>query len=216
MTVLKATTAWPQNATISTKTAPQDGRFTIVSDVDSHSQCRMLVTVQNGRAMEIADDPTDPECRGKLTVRGDHMLEFLYAPDRLKHPLKRVGARGENKWQKISWDQALEEIAVRLTEVKSKYGPEAIDFHHGHYHSGQLMDVFLNRLANLIGTPNVSNPSHICLGPRAFTQINFDFGIPAPPDIKNTNSLILWVEIPKYRTRAMRWQSRACWRVAAS
>jgi anaerobic selenocysteine-containing dehydrogenase len=166
--------------------------FIVVSDVDSHSQCRMKVAVENGKVVDIAGDPSDPECRGELTLRGEHMLDILYAPDRLKQPLKRRGERGEGKWEPIAWDEAFDEIAARLEAVKDKYGTEAIDFHHGHYHSGQLLDVFLTRLANLIGTPNVSNPSHVCLGPRAFIQITFDFGIPAPPDIVNTKCLILW------------------------
>ncbi|MGD2167904.1 MAG: molybdopterin-dependent oxidoreductase [Gammaproteobacteria bacterium] len=177
-----------------------------ISDVDSHSQCRMRVTVENERVTQIAGDPTDPECRGQLTVRGEHMLDVLYAPDRLKTPLRRTGPRGSGKWEAISWDSALDEIAARLRSIKSQHGAEAVDFHHGHYHSGQLLDVFLSRLANLLGTPNVSNPSHICLGPRAFTQITFDFGIPAPPDIPNTACLILWGGNPEVSNKGQALQ----------
>ena len=164
----------------------------VVSDVDSHSQCGMRVSVKAGRVVAISGDPDDPECKGELTMRGEHLLEVLYAPDRLQYPLKRVGERGESKWQRISWDEALDTIAEKLKEVKLEHGAEAIAFHRGHYHSGQLLDVFLSRLANLIGTPNVSNPSHVCLGPRAFTQITFDFGILVVPDVAHTNCLVLW------------------------
>jgi len=164
----------------------------VVSDVDSHSQCGMRVRVKDGKVVEITGDPDDPECKGELTMRGEHMLDILNAPDRLQHPLKRVGERGDGKWERISWEEALSTVAEKLNQTKSSYGAEAIAFQHGHYHSGQLLDVFLSRLANLIGTPNVFNPSHVCLGPRAFTQITFDFGILAPPDIAHTKCLVLW------------------------
>ena len=183
--------------------------FIVVSDVDSHSQCRMRVRLENGEVTDISGDPTDPECQGRLTVRGEHFRDILYAPDRLKTPLRRVGPRGSGEWQEISWDAALDEIAERLREIKANHGAEAVDFHHGHYHSGQLLDVFLSRLANLFGTPNVSNPSHICLGPRAFTQITFDFGMPAPPDIPHTQCLILWGGNPEVTNEGQMLQIQA-------
>lgn len=99
---------------------------TIVSDVDAHSQCKMRVEVTDGRVIEIRGDPTDPESKGELTPRGKHMREILYAPDRLKYPMKRVGERGEGGWERISWDEALTTIANKLNEIKKKYGAEAI------------------------------------------------------------------------------------------
>ena len=170
---------------------------TIVSDVDAHSQCKMRVEVKEGRVIEIRGDPTDPESKGELTLRGKHMREILYAPDRLKYPMKRVGEKGEGKWKKISWDEALTTIANRLNEIKKKYGAEAIDFHHGHNHSGDILGDYLPRLANLIGTPNVTNESHVCHLPRLFLQLNYDFGILVPPDVAHTNCIILWGGNPK-------------------
>ena len=86
------------------------------------------------------------------------MMEILYAPDRLKYPMKRVEEKGEGRWERISWDEALTTIANKLNEIKKKYGAEAIDFHHGHYHSGDILGSYLPRLANLIGTPNGGEP----------------------------------------------------------
>ena len=106
----------------------------VVSDVDGHSQCRMRVTVEGGNIVEVRGDPNDPEGKGELTLRGEHIKEFLYAPDRLTYPMKRTGEKGEGKWERISWDEALTTIAEQLKEIKQKYGAEAIDFHHGHHH----------------------------------------------------------------------------------
>ncbi len=177
------------------ETSIEDSKTTehiTVSDVDSHSQCSMQVMVKNGKVVEISGNPDDPECKGELTLRGEHMLEMLYAPDRLKYPMRRVGEKGSGEWERISWDEALSIIADKLKEVKHKHGAQSIDFHHGHYHSGQLLDVYLSRLANLIGTPNVTNPSHICAGPRLFLQSTFDFGVIPTPDVAHTSCLLLW------------------------
>jgi anaerobic selenocysteine-containing dehydrogenase len=111
---------------------------TIVSDVDAHSQCSMRVKVKGGRVIEVRGDPAGPESKGELTLRGKHTREILYAPDRLRYPMKRAGEKGGSKWKRISWDEALTTIANRLNEIKNRYGPEAIDFHHGHYHSGDV------------------------------------------------------------------------------
>jgi anaerobic selenocysteine-containing dehydrogenase len=164
----------------------------VVSDVDAHSQCRMRVKVEGGKVMEVRGDPTDPEGKGQLTLRGEHIKEFLYAPDRLTSPMKRVGERGEGKWERISRDEALTTIANRLNEVKQQYGAEAIDFHHGHHHSGDILGTYLPRLANLIGTPNITNPSHVCHLPRVFLQYNIDFGAVFQPDLPHTKCLLLW------------------------
>jgi anaerobic selenocysteine-containing dehydrogenase len=164
----------------------------VVSDMDAHSQCKMRVVIKGGKVTTIDGDPTDSESKGQLTVRDKHMKEILYAPDRLTHPMKRVGARGEGKWKRISWNEALTIIANRLQDITKRYGPEAIDFHHGHYHSGDILGAYLARLANLIGTPNITNPSHVCHLPRVFLGFNYDLGAVVPPDVAHTKCLIIW------------------------
>ena len=170
----------------------QSREINVVSDVDAHSQCAMKVTIENDKVTEISGVPSDPESKGELTERDKKMDKFLYAPDRLQYPMKRVGERGEDKWERISWDEALTTIANKLNETKKEYGAEAIAFRHGHHHSGDIIGPYLARLANLIGTPNVTNPSHICHLPRIFLQRNFDFGLVLPPDVGHTDCMILW------------------------
>nr|QNO56038.1 formate dehydrogenase subunit alpha [Methanosarcinales archaeon ANME-1 ERB7] len=169
---------------------------TIVSDVDGHSQCLMSVDAEEGKVIDIRGDPLDPEGRGELTLRGKHMKSVLYAPDRLQYPMKRVGEKGGGEWEKISWDEALTTIANRLNEIKEKYGAEAIDFHYGHYHSGDVSS-YLSRLANLIGTPNISTPNLVCHVPRIFMQFIFDFGAVVPPDVAHTSLILIWGGNPK-------------------
>ena len=128
---------------------------------------RLRVIIKDGVVTKISGESNDTEGRGELTLRGQHMLDILYAPDRLKYPLLRTGEKGSGKWRRISWEEALQTIADRFTNIKNGYGAEAISFHHGHYHSGDILGTYIPRLTNLIGTPNVCNPSHICLLLRA-------------------------------------------------
>ncbi len=85
----------------------------------------MLVTVEDGVATEIHGDPTMPFTDGTLCTKVAHYLERTYAPDRLQHPLKRIGKKGEGKFRRITWDEALDEIAARLKAAAAD-NPETI------------------------------------------------------------------------------------------
>ncbi len=86
--------------------------------------CGILGYVKDGRVIKIEGNPKDPNSRGHLCARGHAGLNHLYHPERLLYPLKRVGARGEGKWKRISWDEALDEIAEKLKAVRESGHPE--------------------------------------------------------------------------------------------
>jgi len=85
----------------------------------------MLVTVEDGVATEIQGDPSMPFTDGTLCTKVAHYLERTYAPDRLQHPLKRTGKKGAGKFRRITWDEALDEIAARLKAAAAE-DPETI------------------------------------------------------------------------------------------
>lgn len=85
----------------------------------------MLVTVENGIAVKIQGDPTMPFTDGTLCTKVAHYLERTYSPDRLLHPMKRVGPKGSARFARVSWDQALDEIAERLKALAAQ-NPETI------------------------------------------------------------------------------------------
>ncbi|MBI4758666.1 MAG: molybdopterin-dependent oxidoreductase, partial [Chloroflexi bacterium] len=93
---------------------------------DCPDTCGWLVTVRDGVAVEIKGDPHHPFTRGWLCVKVRAYLQFVYHPDRLLYPLKRVGAKGEGRFRRISWDEALDTIASKWQEIIARYGPEAI------------------------------------------------------------------------------------------
>ena len=87
----------------------------------------MLVTVENGRAVRVAGDPEHPFTQGFLCAKVNRYVERTYHAERLTQPLRRVGPKGRGQFEPISWDDALDEIAGRLTEIaRSADGPQAI------------------------------------------------------------------------------------------
>ncbi|VVE51467.1 molybdopterin oxidoreductase [Pandoraea iniqua] len=92
---------------------------------DCPDTCALHVTVENGVAIKVQGDPDHPTTKGVLCTKVSRYTERTYHPDRLLHPLKRVGPKGSGKFVQVSWDQALDEIAARLTAIAAR-DPEAI------------------------------------------------------------------------------------------
>jgi len=92
---------------------------------DCPDTCGMLVTVKDGVALKIQGDPSMPFTDGTLCTKVAHYLERTYSPDRLLHPLRRTGAKGKGEFKRISWDEALDEIAARFQALAAE-DPETI------------------------------------------------------------------------------------------
>jgi anaerobic selenocysteine-containing dehydrogenase len=97
-----------------------------VCALDCPDCCSLHVTVENGRGVKLRGDATHPVTRGFLCGKVAQYLEREYSPERLLYPQRRTGAKGEGRFQRISWDEALETIAARLKSVAAEFGPEAI------------------------------------------------------------------------------------------
>ena len=94
---------------------------------DCGGRCLLKVHVQDGKVVRIeTDDGDEPQLRACL--RGRAYRQRLYSPDRLQYPMKRIGERGEGKFQRISWDEALDTVAGELIRVKNTYGNASILF----------------------------------------------------------------------------------------
>jgi anaerobic selenocysteine-containing dehydrogenase len=128
-----------------------------------HGVCQVLVHLEGGRVVKVTGDPDSPTSRGYICPKGAASPELLYHPDRLLYPLRRAGERGENKWERISWDEALEEMAGRLRTIKEESGPEYFAMMQG---TGRPYSVFTSRFANAFGTPNFTGVAHLCYFPR--------------------------------------------------
>src|ERR1039457_2105063 len=102
-----------------------------VCALDCPDACAVLVTIDatidgGGKATRLRGDPAHPVTRGFLCGKVARYLEREYAPSRLLYPLRRTGAKGEGRFARVTWDEALDEIAARLKAIAAEFGPEAI------------------------------------------------------------------------------------------
>src|SRR2546428_3245514 len=94
---------------------------------DCPDTCALLVTVENGRAIKVEGAPDHPTTSGTLCTKVARYLDRTYAPERVLHPLRRVGPKGAGRFERIGWDEALDTIAARFKEIAaSRDGPQAI------------------------------------------------------------------------------------------
>lgn len=91
-----------------------------------HQGCNVLFYTKDDKLVKIEGDPRSPVNDGRLCMRCLDMLEAVNHPDRILHPLRRVGERGENKWEEITMDEAYAIIAEKAREVTEEYGPKSI------------------------------------------------------------------------------------------
>jgi anaerobic selenocysteine-containing dehydrogenase len=153
------------NRAIDADATPQ--REAVVKAVcrNCHGGCGTLVRVAGGVVKEVVGDPENPINRGKLCSKaGVASVEQLYHPDRLDHPLIRAGERGEGKWRRATWEEALGRIAAQMQEIKARHGAEAVAFARG---VGMNNQHIIGRVANLFGTPNLASISYVCYATRA-------------------------------------------------
>jgi len=116
-----------------------------------HQGCGVLLYVKDGRLVKVEGDPEFPSNRGRLCPRCLALTQLVYHPDRLKYPLRRVGERGEGKWQRITWEEAYATIVAKLNEIKKEYGPESVIFCEG---TARGNHPYHGRLFYSFGSPN--------------------------------------------------------------
>ena len=105
---------------------PGRRRLKVVCPHDCPDTCVMTVDVEGGRAVALGGDPDHRFTQGFLCAKVNQYLDRVYSPERLLHPMKRVGRKGEGKLERISWDEALDTIASRLRAIADAHGPQAI------------------------------------------------------------------------------------------
>jgi thiosulfate reductase / polysulfide reductase chain A len=153
-----------------------------------HPRCGTLLHMKEGKVIEVSGDPDHPVTRGLICERGLLMPEHIDHPDRLNFPLKRVGERGEGKWERISWDQALDEVAAKLSRLRDAHGPETLGFTHG---TSRTHHWDCRRFFNLFGSPNVCGANNICMCPSYATEYA-TYGGMARGNARQAKCLVIW------------------------
>ncbi len=155
------------------------------------ANCGVIATVKNGRVIRIEGNPDDKMSKGRMCAKGLAGIQALYHPNRNKYPMKRVGERGEGKWKRISWDEALGTIADKLVEVKKEYGAESVFCSTGGGGNPEIWSIA--RFCNIFGTPNWFEPGCAqCYLPRVVAYTMMYGG--ADPSIADSNALELYFD----------------------
>jgi len=153
-------------------------------------RCGVRAEVSHGKLLKLEGNPDHPLTKGRLCAKGNAGPKLLYDPDRLKYPMLRVGARGEGKFKRITWDQAFDFLAGRLKDIKQKNGPESVAFFpHG------VASTFFLTLMRAYGTHNIAEPAFAqCRGPREVGYaLTFGQGLgsPEPVDLEEARMIVL-------------------------
>ena len=136
----------------------QEGDLTVTrgsawSGPGCHDGCGVLLyTDKDGKLVKVEGDPENPYNKGRLCVRCLDVPEVTYNKDRLLYPMKRDPKdRGKDKWERISWDEAIDLVADTFLDIKEKYGAEAVVFGQG---TGRDIAAYITRLCWSFGSPN--------------------------------------------------------------
>ncbi|RLA37732.1 MAG: hypothetical protein DRR03_01950 [Gammaproteobacteria bacterium] len=132
------------------------------------SRCPIIGYQEGGRLTKIEGQPNSIRSLGKICSKSQAGINQLYDPDRILHPMRRVGQRGEGKWKRISWDEALGELAGRMQKLRDDGTPEKFMFHYGRLQGGtsKLVHNFLAAY----GTGTIGNHTSLCEGGKWTAQ----------------------------------------------
>ncbi len=155
-----------------------------------HGGCALLVGAVGNKIVKIKGDPEGFLNKGYTCIKGLASADKLDHPGRLRHPLRRAGRRGEGRWERISWDEALKTVAGNLLEIKEKHGARGVAFVVGMPKG--LDHLVLIRLANLFGSPNVVGIQDLCHAPREVTGYHTCGFYPVVDFHQESRFVILW------------------------
>ena len=155
--------------------------------------CGALVSVEGDRVTKVAPNPEHPHSKGAFCVKGIRALpEWTSNDQRLRHPLRRVGERGSGQFERVSWDDALDEMAAGLAAVKRQHGPLAIAaaVSGAFFSRGPVIALFLRSL----GSPNFMINQDLCGGCRAVSARVTGLDIDNGGDVANTRCALTGFE----------------------
>lgn len=155
--------------------------------------CGIYAFVRNGVFTRVAGMDECPINKGAVCAKGHAAPQWVYSADRLKYPLRRVGKKGEGKFERVSWEAAIAHIAQVLTEQKALYGPKSLAILSP---AKRAYSAYLQRFLTAHGSPNYGH-SGICAMQRAFAFL-YTLGDYPRPDYNNAELIIYWGRQPIY------------------
>ncbi|MBB6306709.1 molybdopterin-dependent oxidoreductase [Xanthobacter tagetidis] len=162
------------------------------------SRCGSITLVENGRMVGVEprqDHPTG----GALCAKGRAAPELVHSPNRLTTPLRRIGPKGDGaRWEEISWDEALDEIAGRLGAIRDQSGAEAVAFAATTFSGSPIVDSYewIERFVRCFGSPNLIYAIEVCGWHKDYAHaLTFGRGL-GVPDYDHADVIVLWGHNP--------------------
>ncbi|MFQ6083850.1 MAG: molybdopterin-dependent oxidoreductase, partial [Candidatus Aminicenantia bacterium] len=145
--------------------------------------------VEDCKLVKIEGNPALPRTNGKLCARGQAGINQVYNPDRILYPMKRVGKRGEGKWKRITWEEAINEVTAKLKELKDNGHPEEFMFHYGRMKASSSK-IIKSYFLPAYETKTIGNHTSVCEGGKWTSQEltwgkHYDVN-----DVANTNMIL--------------------------
>lgn len=156
--------------------------------------CGINAYIKDGKVIKIEGTDGHPSNDGRLCTKGMANREYVYREDRILHPLRRVGKRGEGKFEEISWEEAYQEIAEKLNLCKDTYGAKSVAFYAGF--SKWFRQIF-RRFAYAFGSPNYGCESSACFT-ASLMSWKIAAGEQGNPDWENSDLFLGWAYNPFY------------------
>ena len=159
--------------------------------------CQVLAeTPESGKVGDVRVKAMDPRpLKANICIKGVHAPAGFSHPERVLYPLKRTGPRGSGQWQRVSWEQAMDDIGARLSAIVAKHGAEALAVSTSQWNT-QTDNGAARRFMNLLGSPNWISGVALCSGNTAAIN-RMVYGWYPYPDYAQTNCIVLFGHNPK-------------------
>ncbi len=158
------------------------------------SNCGIYAFSKDGKFTRVAGMKEAPQNKGGLCNKSHASAEWVYSPERIQYPMRRIGKRGEGKFERITWDEAIRTIADRLKDQKERYGAHSLGIL-----SPARRDYsdYIYRFLMLHGSPNYGH-SGIC-AMQLFFCMNYTLGMRPSPDYANADLILVWGKQPIFQ-----------------
>ena len=154
--------------------------------------CGMQVAVSGNKVTRVEGLEEHLKSKGDLCVKGYAALDIMYAPDRLRSPLKKENGT----WKQLGWDEALDLLATKLDGVKERYGASSLCVYHGQTYVKNAIAMFcMKRFLNAYGSVNLCSAASECFIPHLLNGIA-TFGSLAFADVERSKCVIIWGSNP--------------------
>ena len=174
-------------------------RRTLCDICSPTDHCGINAYVKDGKVIKVEGTKEHPYNHGRLCTKGGANRQYIYREDRLRTPLRRVGERGEGKFEPISWDEAYDEIARNLLRIRETDGADSVAFFSGF---SKWYRPWMHRFAHAFGSMNYGSESSVCFLATKLAWLT-TAGTFVSPDFDNSNTILGWAMNPYYSAHVL-------------